>query len=232
MNQPLGTLEGLYVHPIKSMSSVQLQKVHVSEKGLSNDRRWAVFNKENKMASGKNTSRFFNLPGMLDVKVSEATNDTFEIRLPGDKSTRICSGSVNQTLSRYFGLPLELRESTNVPFYDDSPIHLIATEDLRRLREIHGSDVSFIRFRPNMILKSSHSSNQLIEKGSFRIEEIKFETISKTKRCRMVTLEQGELPQDSKLLRSLVSDKKACFGIYVKAKASGAVRIGSPATLF
>jgi uncharacterized protein len=117
------------------------------------------------------------------------------------------------------GRPIESPEGdslTTVPigfgapgtFFDYTPIHLLTTSTLEKLREIYPKGQWEVRrFRPNIVVKAEAGQDGFVEDEwigrEFKAGDVSMKVIDTMVRCVMTTLPQGELPNDPKILRTL-----------------------------
>ena len=126
-------------------------------------------------------------------------------------------------------------------FFDFSPVHLITTNTLDRLRQLepeHRFEVR--RFRPNIVAEFPHVqgfvendwSRQVVAVG-----EVRLKVIIPTARCVMTTLAQGDLPADPGVLRATAEHnwiragglgELPCAGVYAFVLTPGTIRRGDP----
>jgi hypothetical protein len=76
----------------------------------------------------------------------------------------------------------------------------------------------------------------LVEAGwgggrTLRVGGVELRTEIPTARCVMVTLPQGDLPHDPRVLRTVVREAEQCVGLYASVAAPGRVRVGDPVEL-
>jgi len=126
--------------------------------------------------------------------------------------------------------PERLRELRQDNFFDAYPVHLITRTTLATLRRLGpDSDWAERRFRANLIVES-------IEREGFpehewvgrrlRVGHALLEVVMGCPRCVMVPLSEAELPQDPRIMRTLVRETRHIAGIYLSVVEEGDVRPG------
>lgn len=115
-------------------------------------------------------------------------------------------------------------------FFDAAMVHIITTATINHLRSlIPESRIEVRRFRPNIVLDvpdgEGFIENEWIGKR-IRIGEIILEIEQPTVRCVMTTLPQGDLPQDSNVLRTAIKQNNGAIGVYAKVIQAGRIRRG------
>jgi len=212
----IGQVKELYLYPVKSLAGVTSNKLDINSRGVLGDRLFALYNAEGKIASGKNTRRFFRLDNLLEIDVT-LDNQTVSVLAKSNQAFSVPSSAADDYLSNLLECNVEVKEEKHIPHLDDGAVHLITTADLLWLTEKHGSSVDVLRFRPNILVQSDLRSRDLLAYAEILIGDSTFKPIGEAERCRMITLRQKRLKEDKKLLRSVVVDKKVDFGIYIQA---------------
>lgn len=210
----LGKIRQLWRYPVKSLRGETLQLAAVDKRGLIGDRLYALVNDQGKIASGKNTRRFFQLDGLFDLASRREGDATF-IEFPDGRCIQCDDSGADDVVSDYFRTALQVKPEQTVSHLDDSPIHLVTTADLERLESRHGRPVDARRFRPNLIVDfDDDHAIQLREGVYMTLGSAMLRIRSTTERCRMVTLAQDGLPGDKPLLKSIALNKAVDFGYY------------------
>lgn len=116
-------------------------------------------------------------------------------------------------------------------FFDATPIHVITTATIDRLRELYPQGRFEIRrFRPNIVVEASGAAG-FVENGwvgrILRIgERVRIKVERPCPRCVMTTLPQGDLPQDYGILRAAAQHNQANVGVYATVAQGGTIRRG------
>lgn len=115
--------------------------------------------------------------------------------------------------------------------YDVYPIHLITTASLRAMeREAPGSRFDVRRFRPNLLVDVDGDDLAEFEwcGGQLRGAQVSLSTDIPAIRCSIPTREQGELPPDPNVLRTLNAHAERCLGVYGTVERGGRLAVGEP----
>jgi uncharacterized protein YcbX len=117
-------------------------------------------------------------------------------------------------------------------FFDVAVIHLLTTSTINRFRELY-PDGRFEarRFRPNIVVESGSKEKDFIEnswvgKKLTVGEEIVLKVIAPCTRCVMITLPQGDLPNDLGILRTAAKYNQVHAGVYASVEQGGIARRG------
>jgi uncharacterized protein YcbX len=94
-------------------------------------------------------------------------------------------------------------------FFDYTPLHLLTTSTLERLRELYPEgDWDWRRFRPNMVIEVASGQTGFVEDAwmgrCLKAGQVAMKVIDTMSRCVMTTLPQGDLPDDPRIMRTLV----------------------------
>ncbi len=122
-------------------------------------------------------------------------------------------------------------------FFDCALVHLLTTATIDQLRVLypHGR-FEARRFRPNIVVSTGPDEQGFAEDDwighTIAIgDRVLLRVTGACARCVMTTLPQGDLPQDSGILRTAAQRNQANVGVYADVIASGAIRRGDPVTV-
>lgn len=118
--------------------------------------------------------------------------------------------------------------------HDAYPILLITRSSLRALAErAPGSRFDVRRFRPNVLIERDGAD--LVEfgwcGGRLRAPDAAFAVEIPTIRCSIPTREQGDLPADPEVLRTINAHAERCLGVYADVAEPGVLAVGDPLVL-
>jgi uncharacterized protein YcbX len=131
-------------------------------------------------------------------------------------------------------------------FFDYTPIHLLTTSTLEKLRAIYPDGQWEVRrFRPNVVVEATAGQDGFVEDGwigrEIRAGDVSMKVIDTMSRCVMTTLPQGDLPNDPKILRTLaehhrvlmpaVGKELPAVGVAATVSASGQISRGDKVTV-
>src|SRR4051794_40698452 len=113
--------------------------------------------------------------------------------------------------------------------YDAYPIHLVTRASLRVVAErAPGSQFDVRRFRPNVVIDGDGA--ELTEfgwcGGRLRAPNVTFDAEIPTVRCSIPTRQQGDLPADPDVLRTINAYADHCLGVYANVAKAGALAEG------
>ncbi|WP_419162429.1 MOSC domain-containing protein [Candidatus Palauibacter sp.] len=121
-------------------------------------------------------------------------------------------------------------------FFDSSSLHLLTTASLDHLRGlVPGSDFHPDRFRPNIVIEPTAGARGFVENGwvgqTLRIGDARMRVTRPCLRCVMVTLPQGELPKDPRVLRAAFDHNDGNVGVKCEVAGAGTARVGDEVRL-
>jgi uncharacterized protein len=225
----LGKVLRLWRYPVKSMLGERREWFDMNARGVEGDRLFAIRNLDGKLASGKNTRRFFKLDGLLAFQAAYE-GDVPLISFPDGPTIRGVRSDIDASLSKALGQPLTFVREDHVPHMDAGAVHLLTTASLAWLRSaIPGVPVDERRFRPNLLIDAAGATQ--VEKNwlgkTLAIgEELVLRVNRATDRCAMVVYPQSDLPHDERVLKRIVRETDSNFGVYAEVITPGRVKCG------
>ncbi len=127
--------------------------------------------------------------------------------------------------------PERLRLLRQGNFFDALPIHLLTRTTLRTLARLAPESVwDERRFRPNLLVDTDDPEGypELEWIGRrLRVGTAVIEVVTGCPRCVVVTQPVDDIPQDHRVMRTLVRETNHTAGIYARIAEEGEVRVGS-----
>ena len=123
-----------------------------------------------------------------------------------------------------FGLP----QGT---FFDAAAVHVLTTATLERLRALYPEGRFEVRrFRPNIVIETADGAdfveNEWVGHALAIGDSVRLSITGPCPRCVMTTLAQGDLPRDTKILRTAAQHNHASVGVYASVSQGGAIHRG------
>lgn len=222
-------VQALWNYPVKSLLGHPQERLAVENRGIVGDRLFAVTDPAGKLGSGKTTRRFKRIDGLLALR-AEAEADRGRVLFPDGRTLALDSEELADELSAFLGEPVTLRREEDTPHHDDSPVHLLLSSELAALQaRVPEAWIDPRRFRANIILDtpSAMTANDLVDR-TLTLGSSRLLVTHKTERCRMVTMEQEDLPFDPRILKAIAQAFDVQFGVYAKVLKPGTVSLGDP----
>lgn len=224
----VGKVKELRRFPVKSVLGESLSAVSIDNRGLHGDRLWAIKNIEGKFGSGKTTRRFQQLDGLFNYR-ARYEGTTPIVTMPDGTDYRGDNNAVNDALTEWLGLPVTLTREESISHFDEGPISIITTSALRVLSQEIGEPVDPRRFRANILIDTEltgYIEDDLLDRIIKVGPTVVLRVIAPLQRCVMVNNKQEELKQDVRVLRNLVNNHGATFGVWAKVERIGEVKVG------
>jgi uncharacterized protein YcbX len=122
-------------------------------------------------------------------------------------------------------------------FFDIAVIHILTTSTINRLRELYPEGRFEVRrFRPNIVVESAASEeknkkndfieNSWVGKKMTIGKDIILNVTAPCTRCVMITLPQGDLPQDLGILTTVAKYNQVHVGVYTSVERGGTIHRG------
>ena len=131
--------------------------------------------------------------------------------------------------------PERLRQLRQGNFFDALPIHMLSRTTLSTLSRIAPESVWDVRrFRPNLFIETQEADGypeQAWHRRRVRVGTAVIEVVTGCPRCVVVTQPVDDVPQDHKIMRTLVRETKHTAGISARVVEEGQVRVGDAVEL-
>lgn len=224
----VGRVKEIYSYPVKSILGESLSSVLIDPRGIVGDRLWAIKNENGKFGSGKTTRRFQQIEGLFNYKARFLGNIPILI-MPDGTEYRGDDDRVNKALTESLGIQVTLAKEESISHFDEGPISIITTSALKRISQDLGETVDPRRFRANLLIETEETGlleeewvDRVIQVGP----SVTLKIIAPLQRCIMVNNSQEELKQDDRILKTLVKNYDALFGVWAKVERCGEVSVG------
>ena len=226
----LGEVAELRRYPVKSLQGEELERMEVDLRGPVGDRLWALVDEEGKLASGKPTSRFRKVAGLLEHS-SRLDGEVPVIEPAGGDPVRADDPEVSAAVQLIAGRGWRLAREDRTPHHDASPIHLVTSATLARLTEMLGSRVESRRLRPNVVVEVPDPPGFVEDAWVGRelaIGDVRLRVTGRCERCVMVTHAQpGGLSHRPEVLKQIGRSNDVCAGVYADVIVPGTVALGA-----
>ena len=221
----IGKIGSLWRYPVKSILGEELPILFVDARGVSGDRMYAISTSEGKFGSGKDTRRFRRIDGLFSME-SKTVGVEVLLKFPDGAELPTHSDQIDNKLSNFLGQKVTLTKEVETPHFDDGPIHILTTASLSLLGSIlPAAGIDPRRFRPNIVLDTQYLDSDLIGK-KIQCGDCTLEVTHNTERCRMITLEQGEIEHRPEILKSVSKRFDLNFGVYARVLTGGPISVG------
>ncbi|MEK9199787.1 MOSC domain-containing protein [Ureibacillus sp. 179-F W5.1 NHS] len=223
----LGRVKEINRFPVKSILGESLSSALVDSRGILGDRLWAIRNESGKFGSGKTTRRFQKMDDLFRYK-ARYEGEIPILTMPDGTVYRGDQKKVHEALSELLGFQVNLSKEESISHFDEGPISIITTSSLNMLSKDLGETVDPRRFRANLLIETETTGyfedewvDRLIQVG----ESVTLKIVAPLQRCVMVNNSQEELKQDARILKTLVNNHSAMFGVWAKVERNGMVNV-------
>lgn len=149
--ESVGSVSVLRRYPVKSVAGESVPAAELEQRGLVDDRRWAIYTEDGGIASGKTTRRFRAVEGLLRWRATLGTGIP-TLHSPDGASYPADDPAAGAALTEAFGRPLALRTETAIPHHDEAAVHLVTTSSLRSVEHYVVGPVDPRRLRMNVVI--------------------------------------------------------------------------------
>jgi uncharacterized protein len=218
----------LWRYPVKSMAGEPLAAVEVSWNGLAGDRRWAF------VRAGQERSGFPWLTIRDCAQMWQYRPRFTEPDRPDASPTRVRTPAGQEFDVVDARLASELDAGARVirqhrGVFDTMPLSLTSTQSVRGLSALAGTELSALRFRPNLVVEARDGARFPEDAwvGSvLRIGGMRMRVDKRDQRCAMINVDPLTSEQNTDVLRAVAREREACFGVYGTTVEPGRVAVG------
>jgi uncharacterized protein YcbX len=241
--EAVGRVDKLWRYPVKSMRGERVESALVDSRGLVGDRLFAVRNAQGKLGSGKDSTRFRRMDGLLDFEVryvrEPGTEFVAELTDPNGECYAVGTREADEAVRSYLGRDdVAVMAEEAISHFDDGPIHLMSSASLDWLAgAVEGVPVDERRLRPNLVLDVGRAGAFAEDAWVGRVLRIGdagrgavIEVREQTKRCVMTNAAQDDLPYSSLPLKA-VAVRDLNLGVWASVVQPGLVRVGDAVVL-
>ena len=229
----VGRIVSLFRYPVKSMAAEALPSAPVSWHGIAGDRRWALV-RPDRPASGfpwltirerpelwsyRPTLENQQRPDGSAVHVRTPEGDVLNLQDPG--------------LLARFGAGVRLMKIDRGVF-DVLPLSIITTQAVQSLSQSVGSELDVRRFRPNILIEATGSESYPEDGwvGSvLRMGGAAVRVDQRDQRCVLVNVDPTDQGRSPEVLRTIVTERDNCLGVYGSTVQPGRVAVGDLVTI-
>jgi uncharacterized protein YcbX len=230
----VGAVSELWRYPVIGLQGESVTRAKIVETGISGDRAFQLRDEGGKILgpvpqSTSTTERsILGLGASLDESGGAAVlRITFQ-----DEVASFELPDFSQKLSHAVGVPVRLEESSALAtrVKRGRAVHVISNSSLHALKRSYpGGDFDVRRFRPNIVLDLG-DANDFPEESwvgkSLRAGGALLKVEKPNERCTVTTLPQGNLPEDKRILQTIIDANGRNLGVMCSVEEAGAIAVG------
>lgn len=223
----------LFRHPVKSVGGEQLTEVDVDARGMAADRWWALYTDDGGIASGKTSRRFRKVTGLLQWGAVLGASAP-ELVGPAGERIAVDAPDAPARLRAAFGVALTPRTESDVPHFDDAPLHLVTTSSLAAAAAAAGGGVMDARrSRANVVVDTGDEPGW-VEDGWLGRElalgpDLVVRVTEPMPRCVMVDMTHRGAQEGPSVLKALGSHGVE-LGVMAEVVRPGRIAVGDAVT--
>ena len=227
-NRKVGTVQELRHYPVKSMAAESLQSSVVSWHGFAGDRRWA-FIRPGMERSGfpwltirEKPDLWRYKPRFLDPHDPEGSKTM--VKTPDDADLEVA----DPELARRLGEGVRVIKQYGGVF-DTFPLSLLTVQSVDGLSGLVGQPLAPLRFRPNILIGACESDSFPEDRWAgaiLRIGTLRCRLDKRDKRCVVVNVDPSNVSSSPDVLRAIVKERAAHFGMYGTTVEPGELSVG------
>jgi uncharacterized protein YcbX len=235
----VGTIRELWRYPVSSVRGEQLDEVEVLKAGVIGDRQYALVDRSTGIVAHPERDQRWQKAIFIRSRTVAAG---IEILVPECDWQSVDDLGLAANLSKFLGFDADVRpyertleasrrQAFALDRYDVSPLHLLTSASVDRLKTLHpAGNPDRRRFRPNILIQSEPEISGFAELGwidaEIRLGNVGGKVIAPTKRCGFTIIEQDGIANDPEILRNVMRFGNRNMGVYCAPDASGTLRVG------
>jgi uncharacterized protein len=231
----IGILRAIYRYPVKSMAGELLISAALGWHGIDGDRRFALVRKAG--SGGYPWLIASKLPALVTYKAyyhssGGSSSKDVTVTTPSGTSLTLDRPELHAEITEQFGSPVEPVRLEN-GIFDDAPISLITTATIAAMEHDTGRNLDVRRFRPNLLIgqdegeqwgEDSWKGKSIIIGNAPDAPALLVTTDDL--RCTMVNIDPETAATDPLILKTIVTTRNNCAGVYGTILRCGTIRTG------
>jgi uncharacterized protein YcbX len=240
MRIKIGEIAALFRYPVKSMAGESMQSADMGWHGIDGDRRLALRRLEDRSGFPWLTaSRLPELIRFFPVRRhdAEAGGLPTHVRTPEGEDLALFGPELAVAITRRFGSPVEMVH-LNRGIFDEASISVISSTTVDEIGRLSAQPSDVRRFRPNILIRSSHSTpfeeddwvGGVLTFGE-ETDACALHVTNFDERCAMVNLHPETAAATPDVLKAIVRARDNKAGAYAAVTRRGRLSVGQPVFL-
>ncbi|MDX8478321.1 MOSC domain-containing protein [Mesorhizobium sp. VK24D] len=240
-----GTVAQLWRYPASSLAGERLDAISVGTSTVDGDRLFGLVDaSDNEIARPDRDSKWHKVP-LIRSRLSE--DRRLEVAVPGGGWLPAPGPESDRAVSEFLGFEASIRPyfrenaagyagPLTVERYIRTPIHLLTTASLARLKALHPQGVPDpSRFRPNIVVdmepvEGSFPETEWIGR-KLAVGDLLLTICEPCRRCGFTIIAQDGFDNDPGILRNLVRHNAHNLGVYCTVDRPARVEVGAEVRL-
>ncbi|RWF79314.1 MAG: MOSC domain-containing protein [Mesorhizobium sp.] len=235
LDRDIGSTLELWRYPVSSLTGERMRRAPVSSRGLDLDRAYGLFDEDTNDIVYPSIQKHWNVAPLFAARIVDA--GTLQFSRDSESWHDADDPAIAEVMATSFGRRVRacrygehLGNKIAASRYELSPIHLLSRQSIEALRRsLPESEIDERRFRPNILVDIPDSGEMpeysLLGK-EFRIGNVRLRGTKPCGRCSFTSLEQQGVPEDRRVLRTLIAQFEKNFGIYCDVLTEGEIEVG------
>jgi uncharacterized protein len=233
-----GRIIEIWRYPVSSLGGELISSVTVCPDGVEGDRQYGLIDAATGMPAVPEKDVRWRKALFLEACYTDGAFPV--ISFPDGRRCLLNDGSLNETLTEYFGFATAIaayqhtERRAGFPLthfrHRHFPLHLLTTASLGHLAELCETDViDSRRFRPTVLIEVDKGSRFVETRWvgrRLRLGSLELNAEEDTKRCGVTFISQPGLKEDPEILRRILRNNKRNLGIYCSIDISGKIELG------
>jgi len=239
----LGKVSQLWRYPASSLAGERQEAIEVGSRTVDGDRLFGLVDAENgEIARPDREAKWHKVP-LIRTRLSNARE--LEVAVPGGGWLAAPGAESDRAISVFLGFEASMRpfrQENAAPDYAGpltaeryvkTPIHLLTTASLARLKTLHPEGAADPRrFRPNIVVDMEPVEGSFPETEwlgrKLAIGDLLLTVSEPCRRCGFTIIAQDGFDNDPGILRNLVRHNAHNLGVYCTVDRPARIEIGAP----
>jgi uncharacterized protein len=231
----VGAVSELWRYPVVGLRGELLTRAEIVETGILGDRMFQLRDKGGKILGPVPQSTSPTERSILGLGASlDASRGGTVLKVAfKDEVASFDRPDFSQKLDLAVGVPVRLEESRAMATLakQGRAVHVISNASIRALKRSYPrGDFDIRRFRPNIVLDLGEDAEDFAEESwvgrSLRAGGAVLKVEKANERCTVTTLPQGDLPEDKRILQTIVDENGRKLGVLCRVDKVGSVAVG------
>jgi uncharacterized protein YcbX len=232
MTIEIGHVEAIFRFPVKSMAGERVEFANMGWNGIEGDRRLALRRTQEK--SGFPWLTASALPDLLlftPLRHGDAELPT-HVRTPDGLELEVFGDELASEIGLRHGAPVEMLHLRG-GIFDEASVSVIASDTIREIGKLAGSELDVRRFRPNIVVRLLQPN--VFEEDKWVRGVLGFgepgngprvSVTMRDVRCSMVNLDPDSARSAPEVLKSIVRTNQNNAGVYGAVIRTGRLGVG------